>query len=398
MKKGFSLVLIIIVLVLSSCYMPKDDVDPTYWGSTYGKMETIDGFKVCLRTDGYYQIIGITDKAVHNGVLIIPQYINGILVMGLGANVNSDTGPDWPLPKYYNNVYNELYNLKHSLELETQSSQKKCYSDARAKSLFTGISQVKKVYINCHHANLDLLELFSSDTFIICNVQSIFITDSLDYYLELFNETQTTVLDCFKTNYCIEKNIYYNSNSYTGPVNTDRFVFDSNTVEIRRGLFNQSFNDLVEHEYNFHIERYLSWLNKNNLEDTEDSFKQFPYKWPASYEGTTYQSDDYYNCLIDYNANYYKFALGASNVEFYYNLTLDGNEYHSFNRPNDSIYWIDYIGEGDLLMEPPVPLVNGQVFLGWYTDPECTQLYDFTKPVHEIQDELVWLKLYAKWQ
>ena len=402
MKKLLLIVLTILTIFISSCTIPRPEVDSTYWGSSYGKMEIIDGFKVCLRADGYYQIVGITKKAIHNNVLIIPQYINNIPVMGLGAPVVCDYNTHMPLPQMYTPLYDYLYNQKQSIMLEDKSTRRNCYLDARGFSLYEGISDVKQVYINCHHVNFNLLELFSSDTIIVCNLQSIFTEKSLDYYTKLLDEDQSNLLLFFTTKIgSIESNVYYNYN-YSGSnsdyTSTRKLIFDSATENIRHELYNQALNLYVEKQCNISIRAYLSWLDRNGLEDTEDSFKQYKEVIKESYEGTSYQSNDYYNYETKVSADLYPYYLGSSNIEFYYNLSIGGKEYHSFTRPNDSLYWIDRIENGEKVMEPPIPYVEGQTFLGWYIDSECTTLYDFNQTVQNNDEQLVWLKLYAKWK
>ena len=88
-----------------------------------------------------------------------------------------------------------------------------------------------------------------------------------------------------------------------------------------------------------------------------------------------------------------------ANIELHYNLFIDGEEYHSFTHPENDLYWIDHLENGELLMEPPTPYVEGQTFLGWYKDKECIEVFDFENEiVHEKENEIVWLHLYAKWQ
>ena len=77
------IILLLLLLISSSLMSCFGNRNPKYWGETYGKEELIDGFRVCLRNDGYYQIIGVTDKAFKNDYYIVPQYINNIPVMGM---------------------------------------------------------------------------------------------------------------------------------------------------------------------------------------------------------------------------------------------------------------------------------------------------------------------------
>ena len=61
--------------------------------------------------------------------------------------------------------------------------------------------------------------------------------------------------------------------------------------------------------------------------------------------------------------------------------TLDGAEYEELT-----------VEQGSAVQEPEsVPVREGYVFAGWYTDSACTEPYDFTQTVEES------LTLYAKW-
>ena len=69
-------------------------------------------------------------------------------------------------------------------------------------------------------------------------------------------------------------------------------------------------------------------------------------------------------------------------VCFEYN---DGGEYTGYEEQTVAL--------GSTAQEPEtIPVREGYVFAGWYTDSECTEPYDFTMPVEES------LTLYAKWE
>jgi len=63
-----------------------------------------------------------------------------------------------------------------------------------------------------------------------------------------------------------------------------------------------------------------------------------------------------------------------------------------FESMNGQTYDEVLITEGDTVSEPvTVPIREGYTFAGWYEDSECTQPYDFSKPVDNS------MTLYAKW-
>ena len=157
-------------------------------------------------------------------------------------------------------------------------------------------------------------------------------------------------------------------------------------------------NDFVFEGYSNNLKKcvYLSHIqfcNNNNsylksyIEDIKISF--------------SYVDLDYVNvfCLEEYNFlkglyPYYfdvENNIVVANIEFYYN-----------NDPaKQRLYWIDYEKDEKLIFEPPVPNCDGREFIGWYTEPECINKWDFNEDMIEKSADLnnmVQLKLYAKWK
>ena len=62
---------------------------------------------------------------------------------------------------------------------------------------------------------------------------------------------------------------------------------------------------------------------------------------------------------------------------------------HQDGEPVNDDYQV--IGHNGTVTQPADPTRTGHLFQGWYTDPECTQPYDFTTPVTKS------MTLYAKW-
>lgn len=314
--KALMLIFVCLILTSCSCFGPtvRHARDPKWWGDTYGPEELIDGFRVCLRTDGYYQIIGTTSGVVKDGIYIIPQYINDIPVMGYG------------IPGYWTSsqLYNDLYYNGMNMTLETAGANSTQNTNIDKEPLYEGLENIKKVYINCHHTNG-------------CPV----------YYGR--NGGCYWVFDNAKTI------MNYSVNNFYSDVDYDYFLLKGSENAILCFSYGDYFKvqALIEH-----------FLLEHGPND----------------------GNDFITYII-------------TNVEFHYNLYIDGEEYHSFTHPENDLYWIDHLADGEKLMEPPIPYVEGQTFLGWYKDKECTIPFNFaTEVVHEVEDQYVWLKLYAKWQ
>jgi uncharacterized repeat protein (TIGR02543 family) len=72
------------------------------------------------------------------------------------------------------------------------------------------------------------------------------------------------------------------------------------------------------------------------------------------------------------------------NIKYYYNYD---------ESPNEDLYWRDYVVEDGLYLAPEIPVRDGYIFGGWYTDNDCTQEWDNVLPT--TPEELV--ELYARW-
>ena len=69
--------------------------------------------------------------------------------------------------------------------------------------------------------------------------------------------------------------------------------------------------------------------------------------------------------------------------EVFYTVSFDSN--------GGSAVDAQSVKENDFAVQPEIPTLEDNVFLGWFTDAECTQSYDFNTPVTTD------ITLYAKW-
>lgn len=63
------------------------------------------------------------------------------------------------------------------------------------------------------------------------------------------------------------------------------------------------------------------------------------------------------------------------------------------NSEEEYVYQIQEVKEGNLISRPSVPSKNGYVFIGWYKDPECTEIWNFENDIATSS-----ITLYAKWE
>lgn len=82
-----------------------------------------------------------------------------------------------------------------------------------------------------------------------------------------------------------------------------------------------------------------------------------------------------------------KIAASTANIEFVNNYS---------NEENGGYYWLDNIDSGETIPVPPKPERKGYEFIGWYTEPECINVWDFDLSPN-IKENTVF-KLYAKWR
>ena len=74
------------------------------------------------------------------------------------------------------------------------------------------------------------------------------------------------------------------------------------------------------------------------------------------------------------------------NIYFYYNTSEE----------DEDIYWIDHNDNGETLFTPYEPYKEGKTFLGWYTEKECINEWNFDTTIELGENEV--LNLYAKWE
>lgn len=70
--------------------------------------------------------------------------------------------------------------------------------------------------------------------------------------------------------------------------------------------------------------------------------------------------------------HYYDYYEEEANVSYMYNYE---------EAPHNGIYWIDDYDGTTIKFIPPYPVREGYIFDGWYSDEECTKLWDFEKDV-----------------
>ena len=102
-----------------------------------------------------------------------------------------------------------------------------------------------------------------------------------------------------------------------------------------------------------------------------------------------HQNDIQYLDTLNFRGFVYYFLLEKWFVEpniYFYNNTSEEDE---------DIYWIDHNDNGETLFTPYEPYNEGKTFLGWYTEKECINEWNFDTKIDLGENEV--LNLYAKW-
>jgi hypothetical protein len=98
------------------------------------------------------------------------------------------------------------------------------------------------------------------------------------------------------------------------------------------------------------------------------NFRSVPIHVPS------YCADDFFKSKWSYTR--------AANVTFYLN-----------SRSYTDVHWIDDIELGDKILTVPQPIEVGKTFMGWFTEKECENEWEFENDIMMAYH----LELYAKW-
>jgi len=135
-----------------------------------------------------------------------------------------------------------------------------------------------------------------------------------------------------------------------------------------------------------------------------------PFLTKIIYIPTDISSDNAYLCGLTYNGEIVPDAAflyfysdtntrtvniivnNAHNPRFYDNFANLQYNYNYEDSPNSGVYWLDDYDDELISYIPVNPEREGFIFLGWYTDAECTNEWDFssdriTKKIYELTDD-----------
>ena len=393
------IILVFVVIFISGCDFVTIEPPPSdkYYGPKYGYAEEYGDVEVVLREDGYYQVVDFAESAKQNNVLIIPDNINGIPVVGVGLN-------------------DEYHGTRVKYDI--------LFDD----SIVSGIGATKSVFVDFEHI-----------TFIDFNYEkfqkNLIRLDELTnyiYYYEYPQFNNTAELD----------SLYISSYGITNFLPLLFLKFSNNSkIVFNLSVDNPTFSGQLIPYYLDILIRLINFYDGSEYKNKKlymfsfDNFKPKIIVNKADYfaydiliKNVLPNSNHYNN--VNYPDNYLKFQsiLQPANVSFKYNLPKEETQNYNFKVSNDYItmlsensensryvdkwscdsseyfklvetdnYWIDYNMDGDLLMEPPTPYLKGYEFLGWYKDAECTEKWSFDTDKVSFENDDAEIILYAKW-
>ena len=103
------------------------------------------------------------------------------------------------------------------------------------------------------------------------------------------------------------------------------------------------------------------------------------------FDGALYKKIYIYKSLFD--AAEYSSNVLPANITFMNNYS---------DEVNGGYYRQDNIEDGEKISYPPIPVRDDHDFIGWYTEPECLNIWDF-KVSPKIEENMEF-RLYAGWQ
>ena len=359
MKKIFIFVFFLLnFFVLTSCVDSNTDPneEKVSWKSGF-YTNVVDvknlGLRLGLRTDGYYQIIQMnTDMSnlSNKNVLIFPSHYKGIPIMGLGKA--DDRTLFSPEPPTYTNDYCSMHGIyEYSFRMAHLAPE----SDVKIDTFYV-----------CNHHGTDNVYTTYED------LSNVFSRDSFKKYVymsDIFRKQNPTIPEC-------DHNIgelYFHPYVYEF---LDVFpLFYRINEEKFKSLLNLELKMVATKEFQEFILNNILEFKINELGIEEEYLYDVEYLLQGKF-------DYFYYCYVDVVLK--KWFI-EPNIYFYNNTS----------QTDQDIYWIDHNDNGETLFIPYEPYNNGKKFLGWYTEKECINEWNFDTKIELGENEV--LNLYAKW-
>ena len=245
--------------------------------------------------------------------------------------------------------------------------------------------------------------------------------------LLVLSSTVVSLFGCFEpTTYTYHGVEYENTHLGWSVVSIDRPICDSKNIYVLDEINGEPVETfgVVDffgirspyHIDNYGIERlYLPWSIKHaNNERSSWSYQTWESEWET--DTLKYVISPSLSVLVGTYARGLKFIIplrkyvemfSKETIRYDYNVFLPANISYFFNyedNPNEGYFFVDLVEESGKLTKPPYdPKREGYTFDGWYSDKECTTVWNFENDIVTIEfdenGERIYeeICLYAKW-
>ena len=162
------------------------------------------------------------------------------------------------------------------------------------------------------------------------------------------------------------------------------FNDDRTSIDFEGSLFDElsSLFNLIQMYYFFENNKNLVFVTTKEIKDAYIAFWYNLRNEDPQYTEEDFINDKFYEPVL-YKC--FEKWLVEPNIYFYNNTS----------ETDENIYWIDYEENGEIIFTPYEPYNNGKTFLGWYTEKECINEWNFDTKIELGENEV--LNLYAKW-
>ena len=318
---------------------------PVHWNRGFYRnvVDLTDlGIRLGMREDGYYQIMEVNGDFSKKSELVLPSHYEGIPIMGIGIPRDGGTG------RYSNrnmpfNDYSWAHNYFENYSLDLKQEY---------------FESINTIYINTHH-----------------------MTDLYDNGYVINEDFEKVVYMC---------DINRNQNKFVPHCNYhDKFGVPKENHE---SVFWRDIKREIAH-------LVLGCQEEYNILNNKDIVIVIPPGIKDKYMDYLKEGKDYYQDVAGMTEEEI-IAAGYVEVLFekYYDKWLVEPNIYFYNNTSETdedIYWFDYETNGELIFTPYEPYNNGKTFLGWYTEKECINKWNFDTKIELGENEV--LNLYAKW-
>ena len=298
------------------------------------------GIRLGMREDGYYQVIEVNGDFSKKSNLVFPSHYEGIPIVGIGISKYTTREVELSHFGIIGNVKGPSNEYRSIYQYYLEYGE-----NYRNDSIDT-------IYYSTHHVN----EIRAENL--------------------VKNDKLKKIVYMGDINRSLYSHIPNDSYNY---FNDDRtsIVFEGSLFDELSSIFN-----LIQMGYFFENNKDLVFVTTKEIKEAYIAFWYSLRSEDPQYTEEDFINDKFYEPVL-YKC--FEKWLVEPNIYFYNNTS----------ETDENIYWIDYEENGETLFTPYEPYNNGKTFLGWYTEKECINEWNFDTKLELGENEV--LNLYAKW-